>query len=126
MHAHHQHILIVGPVEDHDFPPPRRAQVGAPEEVVGGFELARLLEAKDPLPCGFMALNTWRTTPSLPPASSACRTTSSDWFPSAYSRYCSLAMRSMCFRSSGVAVSCDSCLSLNAGSILPSLTLALG
>ncbi len=50
VHAHHQYVLIVRSVEDHDLPFARRTHVGAPQEVVGGIELTRLLEAKDPRP----------------------------------------------------------------------------
>jgi hypothetical protein len=40
----------VRPVEDHDLPFGWRAPVGAPEEVVGGFDLIRLFEANDRRP----------------------------------------------------------------------------
>ncbi len=46
VHAHHQHVLVMRAVEDHDLALARRAQVGAPEKIVGELLLARLLEAE--------------------------------------------------------------------------------
>ena len=44
MHAHHQHLLVVGAVEDADLAALRQRLGGAPEEIVLEFFRARLLE----------------------------------------------------------------------------------
>ena len=48
MDADHQHVFVVRTVEDADEAFARGGQVDSPEEVVGQFLDARLLERRDP------------------------------------------------------------------------------
>jgi hypothetical protein len=44
VHSHHEDVLVMGPIENHDFAFLGRAQVGPPEKIMSGLVLARLLE----------------------------------------------------------------------------------
>jgi hypothetical protein len=48
VHARHEDVLIVRPVEDDDFAGSRNLPVYPPQEVVGGFELSRFAECSHP------------------------------------------------------------------------------
>ena len=47
MHAHDQHFLVIGAVEDADAPAFRQAARGAPEKIVRQFLGAGMFEAED-------------------------------------------------------------------------------
>ena len=47
MHAHHQHLLVMGAVEDADMSALRQPLGGAPEEIMCEFLVARRLERMD-------------------------------------------------------------------------------
>jgi hypothetical protein len=55
VHPHDQHVLVVGAVEDDHLPLGRGMLMGPPQEVVGGLEAARLLEADGDCPLGIHA-----------------------------------------------------------------------
>src|SRR5262249_30477198 len=46
MHPHHQNILVVRTIKDHDLALARRAQMRTPDKIVSSLLFARLLESK--------------------------------------------------------------------------------
>ena len=71
VNAHYKHVLVMRAIENYDLALAERPSVCAPKEVASGLNFAGRLKPKTQVPCGFVALNTWRITPSLPPASRA-------------------------------------------------------
>ncbi len=47
MHPHHQHLFVVGPVEDSYLPPRRQAAIRPPQKIMRQFFARRLLERMD-------------------------------------------------------------------------------
>src|SRR5271154_1097272 len=50
VYSHHEDVLVMRSIENHYFAFAWRALMGAPEEIVSGLDLARLLEAEDRCP----------------------------------------------------------------------------
>src|SRR5271154_5624896 len=50
VHSHHEDVLVMRSIEDHHFTLAWRVLVDAPEEIVSGLDLARLLKAGDRCP----------------------------------------------------------------------------
>ena len=76
MHAHHEHLLVVGAIEDADLAAPGETLRVAPEEIVIELLGRGTLKLCTATPCGFTPLITWRIVPSFPAVSNACNTTS--------------------------------------------------
>src|SRR5262249_19948705 len=47
VNPHHEDILVIRSIENNHFAFPRRAKMGAPQEIMSGLKLAGLLESED-------------------------------------------------------------------------------
>jgi hypothetical protein len=81
VHAHHEHLLVMRPVEDADLSPGGKP-AGMPSEVIvcvllGGGQL----EAAHVHALGFTPLMTWRMVLSFPEPSIPCRHSNTGAYP---------------------------------------------
>jgi hypothetical protein len=79
VHAHHQHILVVRPVENNGLPFDGGAQEGAPRKVMRGCEPAGLLEAEDRCALGVHRAENVAYDVVLAARVECCTTISNDW-----------------------------------------------